>query len=33
MNVIAGEACLQQHKLLVCMLNLRESEKEKGDFF
>jgi hypothetical protein len=32
-NVIPGEACLQQHKLLVCMLNLRESVKRRREIF
>ena len=31
-NVIPDEACLQQHKLLVCMLNLRESVKKREIF-
>ena len=32
-NVIPGEACLQQHKLLVCMLNVRESVKRRREIF
>ena len=29
--VIPGEACLQQHKLLVCVLNLSETGRKGGD--
>ena len=32
-NVIPGEACLQQHKLLVCMLNLRENVRRRKEIF
>lgn len=32
-TVIRGESCMQQHKLLVCMMDLNESVRKKGRAF